>query len=73
MSQTKYSERQIVTGRRKRQMAKDTKRLRELVADLPFNKIVGLQEIWERQHRELSSPTHRVRAVVGLSKKSIGQ
>lgn len=73
MPQAQYSERQIAAARGKRQILKDAKRLRELIADLPFNKIIGLHELWEAQQREFSAPTHRMRAVVGLTKKRIGR
>lgn len=73
LQQAQYSERQIAAARGKRHILKDAKRLRELIADLPFNKIIGLHELWEAQQRELSAPTHRTRVVVGLSKKRIGR
>ncbi len=38
----------------KRQIEEEARRVRELVADLPFHRMI-LQEIWERQLREIQS------------------
>ena len=53
MADTRYSKTQGVTTRRIRQVELENKKLRELVPDLPFNKIILLQEIWEREHQEI--------------------
>lgn len=53
MADARYSKRRVAAARQKRQIAEETKKLREFVAGLPFNKIILLQEIWERQHREI--------------------
>lgn len=53
MADTRYSKKQGATTRRIRQIKLKNKRLRELVADLPFNKIILLQELWEREHHEI--------------------
>ncbi len=55
MSNTRYSKRQVSGARQKRQINKETNRVREFVADLPFNEIVLLQQIWERQQRDVPS------------------
>jgi hypothetical protein len=52
-----YSKRQVGAARRKRQIEEETERVRELVADLPFHRMI-LQEIWERQLREVRSKRH---------------
>ncbi len=52
MSDVRYSKRQVVVSWQKRQIEENTKRLCELIADLPFHKIIR-QEIWERQQREV--------------------
>ncbi len=52
MADTTYPKRQGAIARRIRHIRLQNKRLRELVADLPFNKIILLQEIWEREHHE---------------------
>lgn len=53
MADARYSKRRVVAARQKRQIEEETKQLREFVADLSFSKIILLQEIWERQHREI--------------------
>lgn len=53
MSDTGYSKRQVTAARQQRQIEEETKRLRELVADLPFDKII--QALCERQQREVRS------------------
>lgn len=52
MSDVRYSKRQVVVSWQKRQIEENTKRLCELIADLPFHKIIR-QEIWERQQRDV--------------------
>lgn len=52
MADGRSSKRRVVAARQKRQIEEDTKQLREFVADLSFSKIILLQEVWERQHRE---------------------
>ncbi len=53
MADARYSKRRDVVARHKRQREEETKQLREFVADLSFSKIVLLQELWERQQREI--------------------
>jgi len=53
MADARYSKRQVAAARRARRIKEENRRLREFVADLPFNKIILLQELWERQHREI--------------------
>lgn len=53
MADARYSKRRVVAARQKRQIEEKTKRLREFVADLSFSKIILLQELWEKQHREI--------------------
>ena len=55
MMDAKYSKRQIVAARRLHQIEEEKKRLREFVADLPFNKIILLQEVLENQHKDIHS------------------
>lgn len=57
MAGTRYSKRQVAAMRRTSQRARDNSRLRELVADLSFNTIILLQELWERQRQD--SPPSR--------------
>ena len=64
MANTRYLHRQVATGRQARQIKEDNQRLREFVANLPFNKIILLQEMWERQLQEIRpqrpfNPEHR--------------
>jgi hypothetical protein len=56
MAGTGYSKRQVAATRRTSQRARDNRRLRELVADLPFNTIILLQELWERQRQDSPPP-----------------
>lgn len=58
MADARYSKSQVSITRRRHRFDEENKRLRELVADLPFNKIILLQEIWERQHREVKDKRH---------------
>jgi len=53
MADMRNFKKQGASTRRMRQIKLTNKRLRELVADLPFNKIILLQEIWEREHHEI--------------------
>lgn len=53
MADARYSKGRVVAARQKRQMEEKTKQLREFVADLSFSKIILLQELWEKQHREI--------------------
>lgn len=53
MATVRYSKRQVATTLRLRQSEAENRRLRKLVADLPFDKFILLQEIWERPHREV--------------------
>lgn len=48
----------VDTKRRVQQTAGENKRLSKLVADIPFEKIVVLQEILERQRQAIQS--HRL-------------
>jgi hypothetical protein len=57
MSDGRSSKRQVAVGRKNRQIEENTKKLCELVADLPFRRMI-LQEIWERQQREVRSKRH---------------
>lgn len=43
----------VDTKRRVQQTAGENKRLSKLVADIPFEKIVVLQEIWKRQRQAI--------------------
>ncbi len=43
----------VDTKRRVQQTAGENKRLSKLVADIPFEKIVVLQEIWEKQRQAI--------------------
>lgn len=51
MADARYHKRRVAVARQKQKIAEDRKKVREFVADLPFSKLVLLQEIWERQHR----------------------
>ncbi len=53
MADGRSSKRRVMVARQKRQLEEETKQLREFVADLSFSKIVLLQEVWERQRREI--------------------
>lgn len=55
MAVTRYPKKQNAATRRIRQIESTNKRLRKLLADLPFDKIIVLQEIWERQHRMMEA------------------
>ncbi len=55
MSETGCSKRQVTAARQQRQI-QETKRLRELVAALPFHKII---QMWETQQREALSKRRR--------------
>lgn len=54
MTDHRYSKKQIAAALRKLRIGKkkENMRLRRIMADLPFHKMVALQEIWEMQHRE---------------------
>jgi hypothetical protein len=55
MADTRYSKKQIVSTRRRRQIELADKRLRKLLADLSFDEIIVLQELWERQHQAIGA------------------
>ncbi len=52
MADARYSKRRASAAQQKRLIEEETKKLREFVAELPFNKLILLQERWERQHQE---------------------
>jgi len=53
MADVRYSGRLVADALQRHRIEEENKRLRELVADLPFSTIIQLQEIWERQHHEI--------------------
>lgn len=56
MTDFRYSKRQVA-ARQKQQIEEETKKLHELVADLPFHRII--KEMWERQQRKVRSKRYR--------------
>lgn len=52
MGVIRSSKRQAATTRSKQYIEPDPQRLRELVADLSFSKIILILEILEKQHQE---------------------
>jgi hypothetical protein len=58
MADVRSSRRLGATRQRIQKTALENKRLSKLVADIPFNKIIVLQEIWERQQRAI--PLHQL-------------
>lgn len=57
MADAHYTKRPAATKRHVQKTEPENKRLSKRVADIPFNKIIALQEIWGRQQRAIQ--THR--------------
>ena len=58
MSDRRYPKRQAVAARNKQHIDEESRKLRELVASLPFHRII-LNGMRERQQREVRSKRHR--------------
>ncbi|MGE3978148.1 MAG: hypothetical protein AB7F94_11235 [Nitrospira sp.] len=59
MADAAYSKRRASAARQKRLIEEETQKLREFVAELPFNKLILLQERWERQQGEVQFKPNR--------------
>lgn len=53
MADARYSERQVGVALRIHQIEEENKRLRRLIGDLPFNKLIRLQAMWEKQRQKI--------------------